>query len=374
MADESQDQSQKTEEPTQKRLEDARRKGQVPSSREVNHWFMLLAGTIVVMAMLPAAGRDLVGMLRRFLEQPQAIQADLGNLQAVIGDTMSGLGLVMLPIFLLLVVAALGAGLLQSGVVFAPEQIQPQLERISIGSGAKRLFSLRAVTEFGKGLAKLAIVGAVAFYLMWPAMPGLEQLPSMAVQDSAAVMWRLAIRLMIGVLSIVTVIAGVDFLYQKLQFLRQMRMSRQEIRDELKQSEGDPAVRNRLRQIRRERAQRRMMQAVKQASVVVTNPTHYAVALKYELQTMQAPVVVAKGIDHLALKIREIAEEADVPVMQNPPLARALYAGVEIDDEIPVEHYKAVAEIIGYVMRLKGKLPPRRGPAAPQPPQQTPAG
>jgi flagellar biosynthetic protein FlhB len=369
MADDSHDDSQKTEEPTPKRLEEARRKGQVPSSREVNHWFVLLAGTIVVMAMLPAAGRDLVGMLRRFLEQPQAIPADFANLQAVIGETMSGLGLVMLPVFLLLVVAALAACLLQSGVVFAPDQIRPQLERISILSGAKRLFSLRALTEFAKGIAKLAIVGSVAFYLMWPAMPGLEQLPAMAVQDSTAVMWRLATKLMIGVLSIVTIIAGVDFLYQKLQFLRQMRMSRQEIRDELKQSEGDPAVRNRLRQIRRERAQRRMMQAVRQASVVVTNPTHYAVALKYELETMQAPVVVAKGIDHLALKIREIAEEADVPVMQSPPLARALYAGVEIDEEIPVEHYKAVAEIIGYVMRLKGKLPPRRRPA-PAPPHQ----
>ena len=251
--------------------------------------------------------------------------------------------------------------------MFAPEQLQPQLERISLGSGAKRLFSLRAVTEFVKGIAKLAVVGSVAVFLMWPEMRGLERLPSVALQDTTALMWRLAGKLMMGVLAIVSVIAAGDFLYQKLQFLRQMRMSRQEIRDELKQSEGDPAVRGRLRQIRRERAQRRMMQAVKAASVVVTNPTHYAVALKYELDTMQAPVVVAKGMDHLAQKIREIAEENDVPVMQNPPLARALYAGVEIDEEIPIEHYKAVAEIIGYVMRLKGKLPSRRRPAPQQP-------
>jgi len=368
MAEDSQDQSQKTEDPTQKRLQDAHRKGQVPSSREVNHWFMILAGTIVVMGMLPGAARDLLGLLKRFIEQPQAIPADFGNLQAVMGETMSSLGLMMLPIFLLLVVAALAAGLLQSGVVFAPDQIQPQLERISLGSGAKRLFSLRAVTEFVKGIAKLAVVGSVAVFLMWPEMRGLERLPSVALQDTTALMWRLAGKLMMGVLAIVSVIAAGDFLYQKLQFLKQMRMSRQEIRDELKQSEGDPAVRGRLRQIRRERAQRRMMQAVKSASAVVTNPTHFAVALKYELDTMQAPVVVAKGMDHLAQKIREIAEENDIPVMQNPPLARALYAGVEIDEEIPVEHYKAVAEIIGYVMRLKGKLPSRRRPT----PQQSP--
>ena len=366
MADESQDQSQKTEEPTHKRLEEARRKGQVPSSREVNHWFMILAGTIMLMGMLPAAGRDMIGLLTPFLEKPEAIPTDFGNLQDVIGQTTSSIGLVMMPIFLLMVVAALAAGLLQTGVLFAPEHLKPQLDRISIGAGAKRLFSLRAVMEFLKGLAKLTVVGAVAVFLLWPAIGGLERLPSTAVEDSAAVMWHLAIRLMIGVLAIVTIIAAADFLYQKLQFLRQMRMSRQEIRDEMKQSEGDPAVKGRLRQIRRERARQRMMQAVKTASVVVTNPTHYAVALKYELETMQAPIVVAKGIDHLALKIREIAEENDVPVMQSPPLARALYAGVEIDEEIPVEHYKAVAEIIGYVLRLKGKLPQRRPQPAPQ--------
>jgi flagellar biosynthetic protein FlhB len=365
MADESQDQSQKTEEPTPKRLEEARRKGQVPSSREVNHWFMILAGTIVLMGMLPAAGRDMIGLLERFLEQPEAISADFGNLQAVLGQTVSGVGLVMMPIFLLLVVAALAAGLLQTGVLFAPEHLKPQLDRISIASGAKRLFSLRAVSEFLKGIAKLAVVGTVAVFLLWPALGGLEKLPSTAVQDSTALMWRLASRLMIGVLAIVTLIAAADFLYQKLQFLRQMRMSRQEIRDEMKQSEGDPAVKGRLRQIRRERARQRMVQAVKTASVVVTNPTHYAVALKYELDAMPAPVVVAKGIDHLALKIREIARENDVPVMESPPLARALYAGVEIDEEIPVEHYKAVAEIIGFVLRLKGRLPQRRVQPAP---------
>ena len=365
MAEDSQDQSQKTEEPTHKRLEDAHRKGQVANSREVNHWFMILAATVMMMALLPAAARDFRGVMLRFVEQPHAIPADFGNLQAVMSETLASLGLMLLPIMLLLVVAALGAGLLQSGVVFATEQIKPQFDRISLGSGIKRLFSVKALGEFAKGIAKLTIVGAVALAIVWPELRGLERLPSVDVQDSTALMWRLCIRLMIGVLAIVTLIAAGDFLFQKLQYLRQMRMSRQDIRDELKQSEGDPTVRARLRQIRRERAQRRMMAAVPQASVVVTNPTHYAVALKYELDAMAAPTVVAKGADHVAQKIREIAEENDVPVMQNPPLARALYAGVEIGDEIPVEHYKAVAEIIGYVLRLKGKLPAgRRAPAA----------
>jgi flagellar biosynthetic protein FlhB len=297
--------------------------------------------------------------MRRFIEQPHAIPVDFGNLEALYGDVLSELGLILLPLFLILIVAALSAGLVQNGFLFAPDQIHPKLERISIGSGIKRLFSVKAVTEFAKGVAKLAIVGAVATAVVWPELGGLERLPSVEVPDSTALMWKLSVKLMIAVLAIVSVIAGADFLFQKLQHVKQMRMSRQEIRDEMKQTEGDPAIRARLRQIRRERVQKRMMQAVPSASVVVTNPTHYAVALKYELDKMAAPVVVAKGVDHIAQKIREIAEAHDIPIMQNPPLARALHAVCDVDDEVPVEHYKAVAEIIGYVLRLKGKLPAR---------------
>ena len=164
-------------------------------------------------------------------------------------------------------------------------------------------------------------------------------------------------RLLIGVLAIITVIAALDFLYQKFEHLKQMRMSRQEIKDELKQTEGDPIIKQRLRQIRHDRARKRMMAAVPEASVVITNPTHFAVALKYEMDEMSAPVLIAKGVDHLAYRIREIAREAGIPIVENPPLAQALHAGVEVDDVIPPEHYKAVAEIIGYVFRLKGKMP-----------------
>jgi flagellar biosynthetic protein FlhB len=153
-----------------------------------------------------------------------------------------------------------------------------------------------------------------------------------------------------------TIIAAVDLVYQKVSLLRQLRMSRQEIRDEMKQTEGDPVVRQRLRQIRQERARRRMMAAVPEASVVITNPTHYAVALKYEMGKTAAPVCLAKGIDSLALRIREVAEEHQIPIVENPPVAQMLYPSVEIDEEIKPEHYKAVAEIIGYVLRLKGKL------------------
>ncbi len=257
---------------------------------------------------------------------------------------------------LILFGAALATGLVQSGLIMAPDRIKPKLEKISLISGVKRLFSMRSLTEFAKGLFKISVVGFVATMLMLPEFASLDQIPKLEVSDMLGYLHGLIGRLLIGVLSIITVIAALDFLYQKFEHLKQNRMSRQEIKDEMKHTEGDPIIKQRLRQIRHDRARKRMMAAVPEASVVITNPTHFAVALKYELDEMSAPVLIAKGVDHLAFRIREIAREADVPIVENPPLAQALHAGVEVDDQIPPEHYKAVAEIIGYVFRLKGKM------------------
>ena len=356
MAEDNTDKSQKTEEPTQKRLEDSRRKGQVANSREVNHWFMILGAAIVVIMVAPTMMSNLKGTFRTFIEQPHAIPADSGNLTETVGALLRDVGLAMLIPLLLLLVAALASGIVQSGLIFAPERIKPKLDKISLKSGIKRLFSMRSFAEFIKGLFKISIVATVAAILMLPEFGGIDTMIGIEGSQILARLHELIARLLIGVLAIVTVIAILDFLYQKFEHLKSMRMSRQEIRDEMKQTEGDPIIRQRLRQIRAERARRRMMAAVPGASVVVTNPTHYAVALKYEMTTMTAPVLVAKGIEHLALRIREVARENGVPVVENPPIAQALYATVEIDEEVPPEHYKVVAEIIGYVMRLKGKL------------------
>jgi flagellar biosynthetic protein FlhB len=238
----------------------------------------------------------------------------------------------------------------------APERLAPKLERISLGSGARRLFSLRSLVEFAKGLAKIAIVAAVVAALMVPEFSTIETMTTFQGEEALHTIVRLGARLLVGVLAVVTLIAALDYLYQRMAFLRQMRMSRHEVKDELKQTEGDPQVRARLRQIRQERARRRMMAAVPQSTVVVTNPTHYAVALKYELDAMAAPVLLAKGADNVALRIRQVAEEHKIPIVESKPLAQALYAGVGIGEEVPQEHYKAVAEIIGYVFRLQGKL------------------
>ncbi|HSR55730.1 MAG TPA: EscU/YscU/HrcU family type III secretion system export apparatus switch protein, partial [Alphaproteobacteria bacterium] len=193
----------------------------------------------------------------------------------------------------------------------------------------------------------------VATLVILPEFDGLSRLPTMHTEAFLLVLWKVAAKMLIAVLAVVTVIAVADYLYQKAQHIKQLRMSRQEIKDELKQTDGDPMVKARLRQIRMERARQRMMQAVPESTVVVTNPTHFAVALKYEHDAMDAPEVVAKGADRVAQRIREVAEENGVPLVENPPLARALFAGVEIGDPIPTEHYRAVAEVIGYVMQLR---------------------
>jgi len=357
MSEDSQDKSQKTEEPTQKKLDDAREKGQVATSREVNHWFMILAGTAFVALLLPRLMTDLSQVFMKFIEQPHAIPIDANGFNGLLADTALSAVTAMAPVMILLIFAALGAGLVQNGFIFATESIKPKLEKISLKAGIKRLFSVKSFLEFAKGIFKLVIVACVAIAVLWDEFVGLEQMPLMAIPASMGKMHDLVVRLMIGVLAIISVIALLDFLVQRVQHTKQMRMSRQDIKDEMKQSEGDPQIRGKLRQIRRERAQKRMMQAVPEASVIVTNPTHFAVALKYDLDTMAAPAVLAKGADHMALRIREIAKEHGIPIMENPPLARALHATVEVGDEIPTEHYKAVAEVISYVLRLKGKLP-----------------
>ena len=360
MAEDSTDQSQKTEEPTQKKLDDSRKKGQVPSSREVNNWFMILAGTIIVAMIAPSMSTDIKGVLLKFLAAPHAIPVEAGSLVDILGQTATEIGFIMVIPILLLLVAAFSSTMVQNGLVVAVDRIQPKLERASPMAGAKRLFSLKSVVEFLKGVAKITIVGAIATMLMLPSFEGLDQIVRMEIGGAANLLHALVSKLLFGVLAVVTIIAAIDFLYQRFEHMKQMRMSRQEIKDEYKQTEGDPVIKQRLRQVRHERARQRTMAAVPDASVIITNPTHFAVALKYELDDMEAPVLIAKGQDFLALKIREVAEEHDIPIVENPPVARALYANVEVDQEIPQEHFKAVAEIIGYVFRLKGKLPAQR--------------
>ena len=267
-------------------------------------------------------------------------------------------GWILIPLMGLLVILAIASSVVQTGLIWATEKIKPDPSKISLIKGAKNKFSLRAIVEFLKGIAKIGLVSVVAVGLVTPFLGDIALIPTFELVQTLDRMYIIAIWLMVGTVLVMTVIAALDFLYQKYAHLKQMRMTKQDVKDEQKQAEGDPLIRARIRKLRMERAQQRMMAAVPEADVVITNPTHYAIALEYKMDDMPAPKVVAKGVDFLALRIREAAEENDVPVVENPPLARALYATVEVDEEVPEEHYKAVAEIIGYVMRLRGDLPP----------------
>src|SRR5690242_3326617 len=298
--------------------------------------------------------RDIVNMSLPFIETPDMVPTDIGHLTTM-GWKLLGLVLIAgaAPLVIALF-AAFGAGYLQFGLILSSESLMPSLEKISPLAGLKRIFSLRSFADFIKGLLKIAIVGGIVYAVITPSVGDLHKLIGMEVVQLLAVMVELMNRLLFTVFAALVVITALDVFYQRYEHIKGLRMSRQEIKDEMRESEGDPMVKGRLRQLRMERARKRMMAEVPKADVVVTNPTHYAVALRYDPQ-MASPKVVAKGVDKVAQKIREIAKENDVPVVENPPLARGLYAAVDIDQEITPEFYKAVAEVIGYIYRLKRK-------------------
>jgi flagellar biosynthetic protein FlhB len=326
--------------------------GQVAKSQEVNNLFMILALTLSVVVFAGGIARDIVNMSLPFIETPDLVPTDIGHLTTM-GWKLFGMILLAgaAPLVIALF-AAFGAGYLQFGLILSSESMMPSLSKISPLAGLKRIFSMRSLSEFLKGLLKLAIVGAIVYMVVTPSVGELHKLIGMEIAQLLAVITKLLTRLLFTVLSAMVVITLFDVFYQRYEHIKGLRMSRQEIKDEMRESEGDPIVKGRLRQLRMERARKRMMAEVPKADVVVTNPTHYAVALKYDAQ-MASPKVVAKGVDKVAQKIREIAAENDVPVVENPPLARGLYAAVDVDQEITPEFYKAVAEVIGYIYKLK---------------------
>ncbi|WP_300532094.1 flagellar biosynthesis protein FlhB [Maricaulis sp.] len=351
---EGEDESQKTEEPTQKRLEDARKKGDVAKSQEIPGWFILMSALLLLAFIFPAVARRMAGSMQIFFGEAHMLavepQAMMGTMQETIWMIAA---LVGFPV-LVLVVAGFAGHYVQQGMLFTTEKIQPKLSKINPIDGFKRVFGMEAIANFLKGVGKMALVALAAFIVIFPKKDVLSGMPFLDVTAILPIVQQAAIELLIACLAVYAVIAALDYMYQRQTFIKRNRMSRREVKDELKQSEGDPMVRAKLRQIRQERAQKRMMTKVPDATVIVTNPTHYAVALFYEQGETPAPICVAKGVDAVALRIRELGKENDVPIVEDPPLARALHATAELDEEIPVDHFKAVARVIGYVLSLSG--------------------
>jgi flagellar biosynthetic protein FlhB len=348
---EERDDHDKSEDPTQKRLDDALKRGDVVKSQEVNTWFVIAGGTLVVMAFAGTMSQSLTTSMRGLLANSYAIRVEGRSFLPVLQKIgIEVIAAAAIPLLLLLLAAIFG-NVIQHRLVWSGEPLKPKLSKISPLAGFKRLFSKQALANFIKGLVKLALFGAVMTALLWPERTRLDTLVTI---DPAAILpmtQTLALQLLGAVVAILAFVAAADFLFQYRQWFERQKMSFRELKEEFKDTEGDPHVKGKIRQIRETRMRKRMMAAVPQASVVITNPTHVAVALKYE-RGMNAPVCVAKGMDVIALKIREVADANGVPIVENPPLARALHGTVEIDREIPAEHYQAVAEVIGYVMRL----------------------
>jgi len=365
MAD--QDDSEKTEEPTSKRIQDARRKGNIARSQEVNSWAALVGLLFAIVTFLPWMMPKVALLNFQFLEQPHAIPMDFESIRGVFHTTMTSLLIIAGPVLVFFLLLGLLSTWVQVGRNFSTEAVKPQFNKISPLAGVKRLVSPRSLVEFGKGLVKLVLVAVVSVFLAIPMLEDIELYPAMDLVVSLHKIQDIAIVLVFWTVAIMTVVAVVDFAYQKFDHKKKLRMTKQEVKDEHKQLEGDPKVKARLAQIRQDRQRERMIAAVTKADLVITNPTHYAVALKYDMETMPAPLLVAKGVDDLAMRIREAADENEVPIVENPPLARALYAAVELDESIPEHLYHAVAEVIGYVFRLQGKLP-REGPIRPPAP------
>ncbi|WJR76190.1 flagellar biosynthesis protein FlhB [Bradyrhizobium sp. NP1] len=358
MADES-DTSDKTEDPTQKRLDEALERGDVVKSQELNTWFIIAGATLVLSTFSGSIGGGILVPMRNLIANSWMIRSDgpglLALAQSLEYAVIAAIGVPLL----LLALAAIAGNMVQHRLVWSGEALKPKFSKISPASGAKRIFGKQAAANFAKGIFKITALGAVMAAILWPDRHRLESMVRLDPTALLSTTTGLTQHLMGAVVAMLAVVAIGDYLFQYRQWFERQKMSVQEMKEEFKQSEGDPHVKGRIRQLRNARMKKRMMAAVPKASVIITNPTHYSVALSYE-RGMSAPICVAKGVDQVALKIREVAREHDVPVVENVPLARALYATVDIDEEIPVEHYHAVAEVIGYVMGLKRSLSGRR--------------
>jgi flagellar biosynthetic protein FlhB len=351
MADEA-DTTDKTEDPTQKKLDDALLRGDVVKSQEVNNWFIIAGGTLVLMSFAGSMSEGLITTLRGLIANSYRINMDGPALPGMFQKLGIELITALALPFLILTLAALVGNLIQHKLVWTTEGLTPKFSKISPLAGLKRLFSKQALANFAKGIVKLVLLGGILVALMLPErdrMEGLVRTDLIALLPFTHV---LALKMMGAVVALLGVVAAADYFFQYRTWFTKQKMSLQELKEEFKQTEGDPTIKGKLRNLRMQRSRKRMMAAVPKASVIITNPTHYAIALQYE-RGMEAPVCLAKGMDAIALKIREIASKHAIPIVENPPLARALHAAVEVDEPIPAEHYKAVAEVISYLMKLR---------------------
>ncbi|MGV8078690.1 MAG: flagellar biosynthesis protein FlhB [Syntrophales bacterium] len=350
---EKKDDQERTERATPRKREEARKKGQVARSREVVSAAVLSACLICFYFQSSGVMERLMSMMRSSFRRSTVFTLSADTVPALFAQTVLEMLILLAPFFLTVVLAGLAANAFQVGFRITAESVTPKLSKINPLEGFKRLFSLQSVMELVKSVIKLAIIGFVAYLSVRSELPHLVPLMDQSVPDIVRFMGRVSFRILGTTCVILAVLAVLDYAYQRWEHERNLRMSRQEIKDETKETEGDPLIKSRIRRIQQEMARRRMMAAVPKADVVITNPTHLAVALRYDPERMAAPTVVAKGKGFLAATIREVAERHGVPVVENKPVAQVLYKMVDVSGIIPENLYKAVAEILAFVYKLR---------------------
>ena len=345
--------SERTEEPSQRRLDQARERGNVPRSRELTNFATMIAGSVSLIAMSSSLSASLLTLMRQGLAFDVADLSDPFRMPALLGAASVRALQALLPLFGALVVLVLLASIALGGWNVSTQALAPDFSRLSPLAGLKRLFGLQGLSEMGKALLKVLVVGSVCAGVVSWLFADVLHLSSMAPRAAIGHAANLMSRAFVWLCAALVVVAAVDVPLQLFQYKRSLKMSRQELRDEMKDTDGRPEVKSRIRQVQQEMARRRMMHQVPGADVVIVNPTHYAVALKYDPQKMRAPRVLAKGVDLVAQNIRRIAQENKVPVFESPKLARALYRSTDLNAEIPTALYMAVAQVLSYIFKIR---------------------
>lgn len=346
----------KTEKPTPKKLQDARKKGQVARSADLSPAFVLVSVFAVLMIFGSFMYDTFVRIMRESLSTYTRWDVTQENLSVITLQLLTEAMKIVAPVLGTVLVIALAVNYMQVGVLFTTEPLKLKLEKLNPIQGAKRIFSLRSLVELLKSLLKISAGILVAYTILWDTKEEIAQLSLTSLESVLVFAGNETVKVGMFIGLSLLILGAFDFFYQKYEHTKSLRMSKQDIKDEYKKSEGDPLIKSKIKERQRQMAMRRMMQEVPKADVIITNPTHFAVAIRYDAGEMAAPTVIAKGQDYVALKIKEIAKKNGVITMENKPLARALFSQVEIGQQIPEELFKAVAEVLAYVYRLQGKV------------------
>ncbi len=346
----------KTEKATPKKKQETRNKGQVAKSTDVNTAIILLLVFIFLWLIGGYLGKQTMNFLHYMFQDFLLLDLTLENVQSLFLEISTQAVMITAPLMFMAMLAAIASNYLQVGFLFAPEAIQMKLSKLDPIQGFKRIYSIRAIVELLKSLLKIVLVALVTFTILWISIEQILILALIPIADALSFVGNLTVTMGVAVSILLIFLAVLDYMYQKYDHEKNIRMSKQDIKDEYKKTEGDPLIKSKIKEKQRQMAMQRMMQEVPKADVVITNPTHYAIALKYDGEKMDAPVVIAKGVDFIAQKIKGVAKQHEIITVENRPLARALYDQAEIGDEVPEDLFKAVAEVLAYVYRIKNKV------------------